>query len=121
MAHTERRRQPPISRNWFNGVSVAVISALVLASWQGTRVYGQQERRVEENAESIDALNTELRNQELFFQGQINNQEENFERKFERIDDKLTDQHGAISGLKSSVDALVNEIQRARRDEAFRQ
>lgn len=93
-----------------------VVGALVVASWQGMRAYGQQEQRVDTNTEkiannfnSIDRLH-ELRDRD---RAELNG-------KLDKITDTLTEQHGAISGLAVAVEALADEVQLQRRNREYR-
>lgn len=108
-SQVERRRVRPVSWKWFHAVTGTVVAALIVASWQGMRAYGQTEEKVMENTRNIDRLEA-LR---LRDKVEIGN-------KLEKFGDILIEQHGAISGLKVSVDNLTDEVQRQRRDQEYR-
>jgi heme exporter protein D len=111
----ERRRHPPVTKSFVGtvavGVVTAVIVALVVASWQATRVWGQTESQVETNQERI------LRNRQTI--DRLDEQDRDFERKVNEevsgIKGVLMEQHGVLSGMAATLQAIQQQLEREAR------
>lgn len=101
----ERRRQPPVSKTWFNGVAASIVTGLFLASWGGVYAFGQVEGKTTENADSIERLYEAQARDRV----RVND-------KFEDIDEKLAKGLANDMAQQTSDQAILRELRNLRED-----
>jgi hypothetical protein len=88
----------PVDRGWFSVTIVVVVITLMLAIASGARIYGQAEKQIENNRENINFL----KDHNLRYEIEI-------DVKLTVMNDTLRQQHGILSGIAATLEAMQRE------------